>query len=631
MLKGLSIADGLAALRRAAQLPLEVSGLAFLPRGALALSSAARQTGLAHAKTATLIRVDGAAETVADKVEHLKREFAGRDAAVLDGEATQTLFAEIGNGALFAGSDSDLWRLCVPSSDAAAAADAAGAALWFADWAGGVLWLELPASFEIATRLRAITARHSGHALLMRRPRRSAHASRGVRTRTAGARASDGPGQGSVRSETRAQPRPHVRGRLMRTAFTETQLAGLGVRAVEQELRKCVHCGFCTAVCPTYLVLGDERDSPRGRMALIQNMLESDAAPTAETVEHLDRCLSCLGCRTICPSTVDYATLIDTAREHIETHFQRPWRDRTFRSLVLFVMTRPRVFALALALGRMAKPLAALLPGRLREMAAKVPKRNRLSAAHRAAPAPAHAKERVALLPGCVQRALAPEIDLAARRVLARQGIDAVPLAQTGCCGALAWHMGKTEIGKAQARALIETCEGAGSFDAVLNTVTGCTAFLKDYGHVFADDPEWRERASAFAKRMRDFSELAEPAAGVKTPSLRVAYHPPCSLQFGQRIAGKGEALLQAAGFTLAPFADAHLCCGSAGSYSLLQPAMSAELRARKLIAIAAAAPDAIVTGNIGCLTQLAGPIPIVHLAELLDWAVGGPKPPGIG
>ena len=392
-----------------------------------------------------------------------------------------------------------------------------------------------------------------------------------------------------------------------------------------------MHCGFCTAVCPTYLILGDERDSPRGRIALIQNMLESDAPPTPETVEHLDRCLSCLGCRTACPSTVDYATLIDTARAHIEERFERP----SARAHVPFGAcvracppARVRVGLDARAHGAAVRGICCL------HACARSRPRCRGASASPAPIAslrrPAVAGSRVALLPGCVQRALAPEIDFAARRVLARQGIEAAPLTHSGCCGALACHMGKTAIAKRQARALMDSCERAGA-ETVLITATGCAAFLKDYPRVFADERDMLARAHTFAARVRDFSELAEPRA-LAAPECRVAYHPPCSLQFGQRIAGKGEALLDAAGFARVGFADSHLCCGSAGSYSLLQPELSAELAARKTAAIAAAAPDVIATGNIGCLNQLngnlsGGTLPAVHLAELLDWAAGGPKP----
>ncbi len=413
----------------------------------------------------------------------------------------------------------------------------------------------------------------------------------------------------------------------MRTAFSPEQLADPHLTDAEHQLRTCIHCGFCTATCPTYMLLGDERDSPRGRIGLIQHMLESKAPPTKETVLHLDRCLSCLGCRTACPSGVDYAALIDVARAHIETTYKRPPMERLFRSFVLFVLMRPAVFTFLSAAARIAAPF---LPGKLGVMAKKGRVRRRPALPGPIAQTSAAAR-RVLLVPGCVQRALAPSIDAAAIRVLARQDIRIETLDAIECCGSLAYHLGKTEITKNYARALILAFEGAsatGEVDAVLITASGCGAFLKDMGRVFAGEPEWAARAQAFAAKVKDFTELAEPgshAAGVK--DLTVAYHPPCSLQHGQRILGRGERLLSAAGFRLAPIPDSHICCGSAGSYSVLQPEIADALRARKLDSIRTTGATVIASANLGCLTHLSGDIPTVHLAELLDWAQGGPKP----
>ncbi len=419
----------------------------------------------------------------------------------------------------------------------------------------------------------------------------------------------------------------------MRTNFRQDQLADPHLRASEASLRACVHCGFCTATCPTYVLLGDERDSPRGRIALIQNMLETGAAPTPETVLHIDRCLSCLGCRTTCPSNVDYSVLVDTARVHIENHYRRPFAERAYRASVLLVLTRPKLFSPALTLGRIAAPLARLLPGKLGALAKKIPARKILNAEQkRSAPVPQSPKRSIALLPGCVQRALAPEIDLAAARVLASQGDAAKALSQSGCCGALAFHMGKADEAKALARAMMRAVEqGAANADAILNTASGCAAFLKEYPKLFLGEPE-ESRAIEFAAKVRDFSELVEPdALRSVRGGLRVAYHPPCSLQHGQKLKGQAEAALRSLGFTLMPFAEEHLCCGSAGSYSLLQPEISGELRARKRAAINASGAQIIVSGNIGCLTQLSGieteSLPALHLAELLDHATGGATP----
>ena len=432
----------------------------------------------------------------------------------------------------------------------------------------------------------------------------------------------------------------------MRTAFTPEQLADPHLKDAEHALRTCIHCGFCTATCPTYVLLGDERDSPRGRIGLIQHMLESVAPPTEETVKHLDRCLSCLGCRSACPSGVDYAALIDVARAHIEKTYKRPLPERLFRSFVLFVLTRPSLFKL-LSFG--AKLAAPLLPGKLGAMARKA--RVKIAAAtHTPIPQTSENARRVLLLRGCVQRALAPSIDAAATRVLARVDMRVEPLRGAKCCGALAYHLGKTAIGKSCARRIVRAFEAAsdkGEVGSVLITASGCGAFLKDYGRVFADEPEWGARAQAFASKVKDFTELAgyakraeggfsaareEPRMqGEARPetlrNLLVAYHPPCSLQHGQRIHGRGENLLTAAGFLLVPIPDAHMCCGSAGSYSVLQPEIAEALREKKMEAIRSTGANLIASGNIGCLTHLAGEIPAVHIAELLDWAAGGPKP----
>jgi glycolate oxidase iron-sulfur subunit len=415
----------------------------------------------------------------------------------------------------------------------------------------------------------------------------------------------------------------------MRTAFTAEQLADPHVADAERQLRTCIHCGFCTATCPTYTLLGDERDSPRGRIGLIQHMLESKAPPTKETVLHLDRCLSCLGCRSACPSGVDYAALIDVGRAHIEKTYRRPLMERLFRSFVLFVLMRPGVFS---ALSAAAFVAAPFLPGKLGTMAKKGRVRRRPAQPGSIAETSTAAR-RVLLVPGCVQRALAPSIDAAAVRVLARQDIKVETLKTVECCGSLAYHLGKTDITKTYARRLIAAFEEAsktGEVDAVLITASGCGSFMKDMGRVFADDPAWHARAQAFAAKVKDFTELVQPnsrAANGTMRDLLVAYHPPCSLQHGQRVHGKGEKLLAAAGFRLSPIPDAHLCCGSAGSYSVLQPEISDALRALKLDSIRMTGATVIASANLGCLTHLSGDIPTVHIAELLDWAQGGPKP----
>lgn len=412
----------------------------------------------------------------------------------------------------------------------------------------------------------------------------------------------------------------------MRTNFSLAQLADPHLADAEKNLRACVHCGICTATCPTYVLTGDERDGPRGRIVMMQAMLESAAAPTVETVHHLDRCLSCLGCRTACPSGVDYPRLIDTARTHVETHYARPWSERALRWLIANVLTRPAIARKMLLLAKASAALHFLLPGRLRVMARKGAAM-KIGAASSPSETPSGAK-RIALMPGCVQKALAPEIDEAVARLLSRRGFSLVPLEDAGCCGSLVHHLGREDEAKAWAMRAIESFErGGGDFEAVLITATGCSSHLKDLGHLFAGDPNWKPRASRFAAKVKDFSELVSPRGPENPTRLRVAYHAPCSLQHGLRIAGANEALLTAAGFDVAAIPEGHLCCGSAGSYSILQPELADALRARKLANIATVAPDVIATANIGCLEHLSGGTPIVHVAELLDWAEGGPKP----
>jgi len=416
----------------------------------------------------------------------------------------------------------------------------------------------------------------------------------------------------------------------MRYNFTPEQLADPQVGPAAAAVRSCVHCGICTATCPTYVVLGDERDSPRGRIVLMKDMLEKGGTPTKEQVYHIDRCLSCLNCKTACPSSVNYQRLVDQARIHIQEHYRRPLMDRLLRWTIATVMTRPRLVRVGLLLARIGAPIARLLPGRLGAMAKMGLMARPQGPEPTHFPKPAIVKQRIAIMPGCVQGALAPQIDAAVGRVLARRGIELVALEGSGCCGALPHHMGREEDARGWAKKAIEAFEH-GQYDGVLITATGCSAQLKDYAQMFAGDPVWQPRAAKFAAAARDFAELCTPLETAPPRPLRVAYHPACSLQNSLKLNGVGEALLAAAGFTVTPFLESHLCCGSAGTYSILQPELSSQLRARKLGNIAAAEPDVLVSGNIGCLQHLAAGEglnqPILHIAELLDWAEGGPKP----
>jgi len=414
----------------------------------------------------------------------------------------------------------------------------------------------------------------------------------------------------------------------MRTGFSLTQLVDPLIADAEHSLRACMHCGICTATCPTYVLLGDERDGPRGRIVMMQKMLEEGGAPPAETVLHVDRCLSCLACRTACPSSVDYARLVDVARAHIETHYKRPLGERLLRWFIAHALTRPNHIRFGLALARVFSPISRALPGRLGAIARvgatlPRPERNRLPAK------PAQQSRAIALLPGCVQSAVAPAVDEALTRVLARRGIAAVPLEGAGCCGAIAHHLGKTAEAKAWARRLVESFERAAEgFEAIAVSGTGCAAHLMELPHVFRGDAVWEPRARALAEKLRDVSELVLPRESWPPRRLKVAFHSACSAQNGLGLDRQPQELLRKAGFEVLEIPEGHLCCGSAGSYSLLQPEIAGELRARKLRNIASTDADVIATGNIGCLIHLSGAAqPVIHYVELLDWVEGGAKP----
>ena len=424
----------------------------------------------------------------------------------------------------------------------------------------------------------------------------------------------------------------------MQTSFSLAQLADADVQESEKILRSCVHCGFCTATCPTYVLLGDELDSPRGRIYLIKDMLESGAAADAQTVKHVDRCLSCLSCMTTCPSSVHYMHLVDHARAHIERTFERPLADRLVRRLLALILPRPALFRAALVGGILAKPFAKLLPARLAAMLALAPSALPTPSPvdrPQIFPAEGARRMRVALLTGCAQQVLDPGINEATIRLLTRHGCEVAVAAGAGCCGALTHHLGKSdaahEAAKRNITAWLGLWGGVGP-DAVVINASGCGTTVKDYGFMFRDDPNWAAAASRVAARAKDISEIIADL-GLMTASapekLTIAYHSACSLQHGQKITALPKSLLMAAGFTVKDVPEAHLCCGSAGTYNLLQPEIAGELRARKLANIARVTPDVIAAGNIGCMTQLASgtQIPVVHTVELLDWATGGPKP----
>jgi glycolate oxidase iron-sulfur subunit len=430
----------------------------------------------------------------------------------------------------------------------------------------------------------------------------------------------------------------------MQTRFTEAQLADPATRDSEKNLRACVHCGFCLSTCPTYTLLGDERDSPRGRIYLIKDMLENDRPASPDVVTHIDRCLSCLACVTTCPSGVNYQHLIDHARAHVEATYRRPFVDRALRTLLAWILPYPGRFRLALLAARPARPFGRFLSGRflsgrLGAMIDLVPPGLPAAGVDEAGarfPAVGPRRFRVALLAGCAQRVIAPSINAATIRLLTRHGVEIVIAGQGGCCGAIVHHIGKAD----QARALaIHAMQGwmkeieAGGLDAIIVNTSGCGTEIKDFGHMFRDDPAWAEPARRISALARDVSEFAAEI-GLSPPTgaakgLAVAYHAACSLQHGQKITRQPKALLEAAGFAVRDVPEGHLCCGSAGTYNLLQPEIAGRLKARKLENIGRTGADIVATGNIGCITQLASgtDMAVVHTVELLDWATGGPVP----
>ena len=435
----------------------------------------------------------------------------------------------------------------------------------------------------------------------------------------------------------------------MKTEFSLAQLADPDIAEADKILRACVHCGFCTATCPTYVLLGDELDSPRGRIYLIKEMLEKNRPPTAEVVKHIDRCLSCLACMTTCPSGVNYMHLVDQARVRIERDYIRPATERLLRALLAWVLPRPGLLRLSMTLARFGRPLAALLPapgvasatpGLLRRIKAILA----LSPGRLPPPGPAggsvfaakgERRGRVALLQGCAQQVLAPRINQAAINLLTRHGIEVVLVKDEQCCGALTHHLGRDDDALARARANIavwrKEAEQNG-LDAILVTTSGCGTVIKDYGFMLREDREFAAAAATISALARDITEYVatlslQPAQ--PRSDLVIAYHSACSLQHGQKITQAPKELLSKNGFVVKDVPESHLCCGSAGTYNILQPDIANKLRDRKVANIAMVKPDMIAAGNIGCMVQIAGgtSVPVVHTVELLDWATGGPKP----
>jgi glycolate oxidase iron-sulfur subunit len=391
----------------------------------------------------------------------------------------------------------------------------------------------------------------------------------------------------------------------MQTNFSPEQLTNARIAEADAILRRCVHCGLCTATCPTYVLLGDERDSPRGRIYLIKDMLEDNAPASPEVQLHLDRCLSCLSCMTTCPSGVDYMHLIDLARGYVEQTAGRPFKERFVRKL----LAAPTVL-----------PPAPKYEG----------------------PGTAATEDdrraRVIMLSGCAQQVLRPGINDSTIRLLARRGVDVVVAAGAGCCGALTYHLGNEAGAIEFAKRNVDAWSrelAKGPVDAIVINASGCGTTVKDYGHLLKREPEYAARAARISSLALDISEFLgkyELGPPKRWSSLRIAYHPACSLQHGQGVKEVPRDQLVKAGYSVVDIPESHICCGSAGTYNILQPEISGELRDRKAKNIKRMKPDLVATGNIGCITQLGGSVdvPVVHTIELLDWAYGGPVPPGL-
>lgn len=435
----------------------------------------------------------------------------------------------------------------------------------------------------------------------------------------------------------------------MQTRFSPAQLAQPHIREADRILRACVHCGYCLATCPTYVLLGDENDSPRGRIYLIKDMLETGKPPSAAAVRHVDRCLSCLSCETTCPSDVAFGRLVDHARRAIEESRARVGQERLFRAFLAALLPHPRRLRLALGVARMVRPFtrpfSRWLPGRLVNLLDLTPPPDKTPDV-RCKPVspgihPAHGtrKGRVILAPSCVQQVMAPRIDAAAIRLLTRLGVEVVVPEQERCCGALDHHLGREAPALAAARNNVAAWNGimeTATIDAVVGTVSGCGAHMRNYGSLLAGDPDQSDAAARVSEKVRDISQFLAGIGldGAAAPlPLVVAYHHACTLQHGVGEGAKTEnaavTLLKEAGFEVREPGEAHLCCGSAGVYNMLQPQLAEQLGARKAENLARLEAQAVTAGNLGCLVQISAHVsgPVVHTIELLDWATGGPVP----
>jgi len=429
----------------------------------------------------------------------------------------------------------------------------------------------------------------------------------------------------------------------METNFSEKQLEDKDNKSSEKILRKCVHCGFCNATCPTYNLLGDELDGPRGRIYLIKDMLENNKPANEKIVKHIDRCLSCYSCMTTCPSGVNYMHLIDHGRSHIEKTYKRPIGERIIRSFLSWGLSKAINFKFISMLTLLAKPFALFFPKKIKGMInlmptsfpkKKIPKMQIYPAANRKKPV-----ARVALLTGCVQKVISPQINESTIRILNRHDVEVIVPKQIECCGSLNHHLGKEEIAKKTFKNNITFWYDEylkNGLDAIISNTSGCGTTLKDYGFIFRSDKDFKKKAKKISELTKDIAEYLHENVKLNfltkkkmEKKYKIAYHSACSMQHGQKIHKQPINLIKKTGNEVVEIPEGHICCGSAGTYNLLQSDIAKSLLKGKIINIEKIKPEIISTGNIGCITQIASgtKIPILHTVEIIDWCTGGPKP----
>ena len=426
----------------------------------------------------------------------------------------------------------------------------------------------------------------------------------------------------------------------MQTSFTEKQLENKENKSSESILRKCVHCGMCNATCPTYGISGDELEGPRGRIYLIKDMLENNKPANKKITQHIDSCLSCYACMTTCPSGVNYMHLIDHGRNHVEETYKRPFIDRIFRNILSFVLPRPKVFLSLAILTKFIKPISFLMPEFLRNslklMPDKIPSK-KIKTQKIYSPQNGKIISRVALLTGCVQRVISPEINEATIRLLNRHNVEVVVMPDIDCCGSLNHHLGKKDKAENSFVKNIKSWHNeylANGLDAIISNTSGCGTTLKDYGHIFRNDKELKKKAKKISELTKDITEFLDENLKLnikknEEKKYKIAYHSACSMQHGQKVHDQPKQLISKTGNEVLDIPEGHLCCGSAGTYNILHQKMAKSLLKNKVSNIEKIGPDFISTGNIGCMTQISTGtrIPIIHTVELLDWFTGGPKP----